>query len=72
MVKGTLRTEPNLPDHLKQSMFAEEREWPVLCRYSSEPGDPGLDVGAFFEPLQTVQSPLILSRTEYPNPEALL
>ena len=25
-------------------MFAEEREWPVLCRYSSEPGDPGLDV----------------------------
>ncbi|KAJ4569708.1 hypothetical protein HRR90_007006 [Exophiala dermatitidis] len=44
IVKGTLSTEPNLPAHLKQSMFAEEREWPVLCRYSSEPGDPGLDV----------------------------
>ncbi|KAL2419745.1 hypothetical protein ABEF95_006638 [Exophiala dermatitidis] len=43
IVKGTLSTEPNLPAHLKQSMFAEEREWPVLCRYSSEPGDPGLD-----------------------------
>ena len=44
IVKGTLKTEPNLPPHLKQSMFAEEREWPVICRYSSEPGDPGLDV----------------------------
>ncbi|KAL2405017.1 hypothetical protein ABEF95_001280 [Exophiala dermatitidis] len=47
IVKGTLRTEPNLPAHLKQSMFAEEREWPVLCRYSSEPGDPGLDPRGF-------------------------
>ena len=44
IVKGTLVTEKNLPKHLKQSMFAEEKEWPVLCRYSSEPGDPGLDV----------------------------
>jgi hypothetical protein len=44
IVKATLVTEKNLPKHLKQSMFAEEREWPVLCRYSSEPGDPGLDV----------------------------
>jgi len=43
IVKGTLVTEKNLPKHLTQSMFAEEREWPVLCRYSSEPGDPGLD-----------------------------
>lgn len=25
-------------------MFAEEREWPVLCRYSSESANPGLDV----------------------------
>jgi hypothetical protein len=25
-------------------MFAEEKEWPVVCRYSSEPRDPGLDV----------------------------
>jgi hypothetical protein len=44
VVKGTLATQKNLPPHLKQSMFAEEREWPVICRYSSEPGDPGLDV----------------------------
>jgi hypothetical protein len=44
IVKGKLATEKNLPAHLKQSMFAEERDWPVLCRYSSEPGDPGLDV----------------------------
>jgi hypothetical protein len=44
IVKGTLVVEKNLPTHLRQSMFAEEREWPVLCRYSSEPGDLGLDV----------------------------
>ncbi|RFU25050.1 hypothetical protein B7463_g11282, partial [Scytalidium lignicola] len=43
VVKGTLKTEPSLPPHLRQSLFAEEREWPVLCRYSTEPGDPGLD-----------------------------
>lgn len=48
IVKGTLIVEKNLPKHLKQSMFAEEREWPVLCRYSSEPGDPGLDVSLSF------------------------
>ena len=44
VVKGKLATEKGLPPHLKQSMFAEEREWPVICRYSSEPPDPGLDV----------------------------
>jgi hypothetical protein len=44
IVKGTLVVEKNLPTYLKQSMFAEEREWLFLCRYSSEPGDPGLDV----------------------------
>jgi hypothetical protein len=26
-------------------MFGEQREWPVKCRYSSEPDHPGLDVG---------------------------
>ena len=44
IVKGKIATEKILPPHLKQSLFAEEREWPVICRYSSEPGDPGLDV----------------------------
>lgn len=47
IVKGTLVVEKNLLTHLKQSMFAEEREWPVLCRYSSELGDPGLDVSIY-------------------------
>jgi hypothetical protein len=50
IVKGKLATEKNLPVHLKQSMFAEERDWPVLCRYSSEPGDPGLDVSSTLIP----------------------
>jgi hypothetical protein len=34
--------EKNLRTNLKRSMFAEEREWPVICRYSSEPGDQDL------------------------------
>ncbi len=28
-------------------MFAHGGEYPVVCRYSSEPGDPGLDVRPF-------------------------
>jgi hypothetical protein len=47
IVKGTLVVEKNLLTHLKQSTCAEEREWPVLCRYSSELGDPGLDVSIY-------------------------
>jgi hypothetical protein len=47
IVKGTLVVEKSLLTHLKQSMFAEEREWPILCRYSSELGDRGLDVSIY-------------------------
>ena len=39
-----LIVEDDLPKHLKQSMFEKAGEYPVVCRYSSEPGDPGLDV----------------------------
>ena len=44
IVKGMLIVEDDLPKHLKQSMFAHAGQYPVVCRYSSEPGDPGLDV----------------------------
>ena len=44
IVKGKLVVPDDLPQHLKQSMFAHGAEYPVVCRYSSEPGDPGLDV----------------------------
>jgi len=44
IVKGMLIVDDGLPKHLKQSMFAKGAEHPVVCRYSSEPGDPGLDV----------------------------
>jgi len=44
LVKGKLIVEHDLPKHLKQSLFADGGEYPVVCRYSSEPGDPGLDV----------------------------
>ncbi|KAI9738430.1 MAG: hypothetical protein M1834_008933 [Cirrosporium novae-zelandiae] len=43
IVKGTLVVPDDLPKHLKQTMFAHGGEYPVVCRYSSEPGDPGLD-----------------------------
>lgn len=44
LVKGLLKVPDDLPKHLKQSLFAKGGEYPVMCRYSSEPGDPGLDV----------------------------
>ncbi|MCJ1225444.1 hypothetical protein MMC12_002093 [Toensbergia leucococca] len=43
LVKGKLIVPDDLPKHLKQSMFEHGGEYPVVCRYSSEPGDPGLD-----------------------------
>ena len=39
-----LIVKDDLPKHLKQSMFERGGEHAVVCRYSSEPGDPGLDV----------------------------
>lgn len=44
IVKGKLIVKDDLPKHLKQSMFEHGGEHAVVCRYSSEPGDPGLDV----------------------------
>lgn len=43
IIHGTLKTEPNLPPHLRQSMFADERSWPFIARYSTEIGDPSMD-----------------------------
>lgn len=44
VVKGKLIVQNDLPKHLKQTLFDHGAEYPVLCRYSSEPGDAGLDV----------------------------
>jgi hypothetical protein len=45
LVKGKFVVEDNLPKHLKQTeLFSKSGEYDVVCRYSSEPGDPGLDV----------------------------
>ena len=49
IVKGKLVVTDNLPKHLKQSMFSKGAEHPVVCRYSSEPGDPGLDVSLYIQ-----------------------
>ncbi|KAA6410379.1 MAG: heme-dependent catalase [Lasallia pustulata] len=43
VVKGKLIVQNDLPKHLKQTLFDHGAEYPVLCRYSSEPGDAGLD-----------------------------
>lgn len=47
IIKGKLVVPGDLPWHLKQSeLFREAGEYPVACRYSSEPGDPGIDASA--------------------------
>ncbi|KAF1350847.1 catalase-like domain-containing protein [Delphinella strobiligena] len=44
IVKGTFVVHDNLPEHLRQGeLFSKGAEDPVACRYSTEPGDPGLD-----------------------------
>ena len=45
VIKGKFIVPDNLPKHLKQTeLFAQGGEFPCVCRYSTEPGDPGLDV----------------------------
>ncbi|KAI9753252.1 MAG: cell division control protein [Chaenotheca gracillima] len=43
IAKGELTVPDDLPTHLKQSMFAQGGKYPIVIRFSSEPGDPGLD-----------------------------
>lgn len=42
IVKGKLIVG-DLPPHLAQSLFSKPAEYPIAMRYSTEPGDPGLD-----------------------------
>lgn len=50
VVKGTFVVPYDLPKHLKQTeLFEKGGEHPCVCRYSTEPGDPGLDVRAFVQ-----------------------
>ena len=46
LVKGKLIVPEDLPKHLKQSLFEHGGKYDIVCRYSSEPGDPGLDVSS--------------------------
>jgi hypothetical protein len=45
IVKGTFTVLDGLPEYLRQGeIFSKEGgKFPVACRYSTEPGDPGLD-----------------------------
>lgn len=33
----------DLPPHLAQTLFSKPAEFPIAMRYSTEPGDPGID-----------------------------
>lgn len=45
IVKGSFIVPDDLPKHLKQGeLFTKGGEYPIVARYSTEPGDPGLDV----------------------------
>ena len=39
VIVGTLDVLPNLPPHLAQGLFASPRSFPVLLRFSTNPGD---------------------------------
>ncbi|KAK4987612.1 hypothetical protein LTR66_007548 [Elasticomyces elasticus] len=44
IVKGKFVVSDDLPPHLKQGeLFSKGGEYPIVARYSTEPGDPGLD-----------------------------
>lgn len=66
LVKGKFIVKDDLPKHLKQTeLFSKAGEYDAIARYSSEPGDPGLDVGytALNEEVQSTNN----SRTAFPN-----
>lgn len=45
IVRGNFIVPNDLPKHLKQGeLFAQGAEYDVVARYSTEPGDPSLDV----------------------------
>lgn len=47
IVKGKFIVADDLPQHLKQGeLFAKGAEYDLVARYSTEPGDPSLDVSA--------------------------
>lgn len=45
VVKGTFTVHPNLPPHLAQGELFDSgpQEFPLIARYSTEPGDPSMD-----------------------------
>lgn len=62
IVKGTFVVSDDLPAHLKQGeLFAKGGEYPVVARYSTEPGDPGLDVRANSPPINAVVIGILLT-----------
>lgn len=58
IVKGQLIVPDDLPEHLKQTeLFRHGGAFELICRYSSEPSDPKLDVSW----VSSSRTPLILT-----------
>lgn len=56
IIKGEFIVLDDLPEHLKQTeLFENGGKFPVAARYSTEPGDPGLDVSTIL----SLYSPLL-------------
>lgn len=75
IVKGKFIVPDDLPQHLKQGeLFSRGGEYPLAARYSTEPGDPSLDVSVHLR--AKTQSDLIPTdiapRTASLHQEALL
>lgn len=65
IAKGTLSVLNDLPDHLKQTeIFSNGGEYPIVCRYSSEPSDPKLNVSL---PSRAYNTPSIIQDNRRKN-----
>lgn len=67
IVRGSMIVSDDLPMHLKQTeLFSHASEYPIICRYSSEPSDPKLDV---CQPLS--RGPWLTFQDRIPQPRGL-
>jgi hypothetical protein len=56
-----------LPKHLQQGeIFSKPGEFPIVARYSTEPGDPGLDVRCIL-PYSDIESDLLVGPHSRPS-----
>lgn len=67
IVKGSFVVHDDLPKHLQQGeLFSKPGEFPIVARYSTEPGDPGLDVRCIL-PYSDIESDLLVGPHSRPS-----